>query len=187
MTMAILLLIAFYLFLIAEFLLPTGGLMGIAAAAAIISSIVLAFSHSFAFGTTLVMVAVVSTPVLMAALVRVWPHTPIGRRVLNRRPGQIGPIGPPRMTRGGTPINDLVGKRGIAKTNLLPSGQVIVENEKIDAISTGMPIDSGDEIVVTSVHGGRVQVRLADQLTQDTTDQTAIGSPPSLEQSLDDL
>jgi membrane-bound ClpP family serine protease len=187
MTMAVLLLIAFYLFLIAEFLLPTGGLMGIAAAAAIISSIVIAFSHSFALGTTLVIVAVFSTPIVIVGLVRIWPHTPIGRRVLNRRPGQVDQAAPPRMTRGGMPMNDLVGMRGIAKTDLLPSGQVIVEDQKVDAVSTGMPIDSGSEIIVTSVQGGRIQVRLVDENDVAVETETVVRSPASLEQSLDDL
>ncbi|KAA1258806.1 hypothetical protein LF1_13300 [Rubripirellula obstinata] len=189
MTIAILLLVAFYLFLTAEFFLPTGGLMGVAAAAAVISSIVIAFSHSFAFGLTMLFVTLISTPILLTSLVRVWPHTPIGRRMLNRRPGQIDDRGPARRTRGGVAIEDLVGHRGIAKTNLLPSGLVVIDGQKTDAVSIGMPIDAGSTVKVTGVEGGRVHVRLIsdEELAAEVARESSVRSPAALEESLEDL
>ncbi len=182
MTFPLLLLIAFYLLLTAEFFLPTGGLLGVASVVALISSLVIAFSHSLAFGSVLLSVAVVSTPVMIASLVRVWPHTPIGRRMLNRRPGQIDDGGPAKRTRDGQLLTELVGCHGIAQTDLLPSGLVLIENEKLDAISMGMPIDGGAAIVVTHVDAGRIHVRaLVD------SDENTVRSPEALEQSLESL
>ncbi|TWU46413.1 NfeD family protein [Rubripirellula reticaptiva] len=183
---AIALLFAFYLFLIGEFLLPTGGLLGFGAAVALISMLVIAFSHSVMAGAVMSAIVLVSTPLLVTGLVKVWPHTPIGRRILNRRPGQAAPMAPQRTTTGGTKLDDLVGRIGVAKSPLLPSGRVVIGSDKIDASSTGMPIDAGSPVVVVRVLAGRVQVRLAtedDLAAQDPTPK----SPLSLEQSLDAL
>lgn len=189
MTIAILLLVAFYLFLTAEFFLPTGGLMGVAAAAAVISAMVIAFSNSLAFGLTLLFVVLISTPILLTSLVRVWPHTPIGRRMLNRRPGQTDHRGPSRRTRSGVAIDDLIGRRGLAKTDLLPSGLIVIDDQKLDAVSIGMPIDAGSTVTVTSVDGGKIHVRSItdDELDAEAANDSNVQSPAALEQSLEDL
>ncbi len=183
---AVLLLLAFYLMLVGEFLLPTGGLMGFGAAAALISTLVISFSHSMTTGLVMLAVIVISTPLLMTGLLRVWPHTPIGRRMLNRRPGQLADVAPPRTTLAGTRLDELVGKLGVAKSNLLPSGLVLIDGEKIDAFSIGMPIDAGEPTIVVAVKAGRVQVRLATAEDIAAADPTP-KSPPALEQSLESL
>ncbi|TWU46240.1 hypothetical protein Poly51_56360 [Rubripirellula tenax] len=185
---AVMLLVLFYVLLIGEFLLPTGGLMGFAAAAALISTLVIAFSHSLAAGVVFLVVIVVSTPLLISGLLRAWPHTPIGRRMLNRRLGQVAAAGPPRTTINGTRLDGLVGHCGVALTPLLPSGLILVDGEKIDALSIGMPIEAGDAVKVTRVSAGRVQVRHLTEEDNTGSDGDAVPvSPPSLEQSLESL
>jgi hypothetical protein len=62
---------------------------------------------------------------------------------------------------------------------------VVIDGKKIDAISTGMPIDAGTTVIVTNTDAGRVHVRAATD--EDRIDQTepTPQSPPSLEESLD--
>ncbi len=185
---AVILLLAFYLMLAGEFLLPTGGLMGFGAAAALISTVVISFSHSVNAGVVMLAVIFVSTPLLMSALLRVYPYTPIGRRMLNKHPGQVASPEPVRVTSSGRPLIELVGKVGVAKSNLLPSGRIAVDGEKVDAFSLGMPIDAGDRVVVVSVTAGHVQVRPA--TADDVQASDAVSgplSPAALEQSLESL
>jgi membrane-bound ClpP family serine protease len=174
---------AFYLFLVAEFFLPTGGMLGVVAAAALIAAIVIAFSHSAMTGIAVIGFVLLTTPLVLVGLVRLWPHTPIGRRMLNRRPGQVAPVSPRRTTPRGVPLDDLLGHLGVAKTDLLPSGMVTIDGEKLDAVSTGMPIDAGTQIVVSHVELGRLHVRAA--TAEDHPLQPQPQSPPSLEGSLD--
>lgn len=181
-----LLLVAFYLLLAAEFFLPTGGFLGITAIGALIGAVVIAFMHSSATGFSVLAIALLTTPLMIVGLLRIWPHTPIGQRMLNRRPGQVADRVPSRTTASGIPLDDLVGRIGIAKTNLLPSGLVGFDRDKVDAVSIGMPIDAGSKVVVTSVEAGKVHVRPA------TDDDLAVmpadakpQSPPSLEGSLE--
>lgn len=179
------LLIAFYLLIIAEFFLPTGGFLGAAAGAALIAAIVIAFSHSVTAGASLVLFVLVTTPLVLIGMLRAWPHTPIGRRMLNRRPGEATTEPPKRITSQGTPMEELVGNTGTAKTDLLPSGLVMIDGEKIDAVSTGMPIDAGTTIIVTSVEVGHVHVRAATDEDRLDRESPPPQSPPSLEESLE--
>ena len=70
---------------------------------------------------------------------------------------EVLPDSPQRRT-----LRQLVGKQGVAKTVMLPSGTVIVDGHSIDALSEGMPIEAGQRIRVIEVRGNRVVVRPAD-------------------------
>jgi membrane-bound serine protease (ClpP class) len=52
----------------------------------------------------------------------------------------------------------LEGQLGIAQTKMLPSGIVLVNGEKFDAVSEGFAVDEGDPIRVMSVRGNHVYV-----------------------------
>jgi membrane-bound ClpP family serine protease len=179
------LLAAYFVLVVAEFCVPSGGILGTAAAAALISAVVIAFSHSPLVGMGVVLFALVTTPLVLVGMVRAWPHTPIGRRMLNRRPGETASSLPQRTTSRGTPLDQLVGRLGVAKTHLLPSGLVLIDGEKLDAVSNGMPIDAGSTILVTSVDVGRLHVRAVGQEELVAGKPPAVQSPPALEKSLD--
>jgi membrane-bound ClpP family serine protease len=146
-----------------EFFIPTGGVIGLGAAATAIAAVVIAFTHSFHAGVTMIGLFLVTTPVAMTSLVRVWPRTAMGQRMLNRRPGQVDPGAAPRITTRGTPLQELVGQLGVAKSDLLPAGLVLVAGEKLDAVSEGVAIDNGTPIIVTRIQGRRVRVRPASE------------------------
>ena len=156
------LLVLFYLLIVVEFFLPSGGVVGLGALAAALAAIVVAFSHSSTAGGSMLLLIAASTPLLFFFLMRLWPYTPIGRRILNRTPGMSDPPLVERTTPSGTPLRELVGRVGVAKTNLLPSGLVVLDGEKLHAISLGMPIDAGTHIIVARIQGSRVQVRPAE-------------------------
>ncbi|MER2000613.1 MAG: nodulation protein NfeD [Lysinibacillus sp.] len=54
---------------------------------------------------------------------------------------------------------DLIGKSGLAHTAMRPAGVIVVDNERIDAVSEGSFIDKGKTIVVIKVEGSRIVVR----------------------------
>ena len=54
----------------------------------------------------------------------------------------------------------LIGRRGVAKTKLLPSGAVIIDGETFDAFSEGMAIEPGQPVRVIAVRTNRIVVRL---------------------------
>jgi membrane-bound serine protease (ClpP class) len=160
LTYSIGLLVLFFLLLVGEFFIPSAGLLGTAAAAAGVASIIIGFMHNVAAGFSMLVIIAVVTPVVMWAMVRYWPHTPIGRLILNRQPGQLHePV--ESRTPSGERRKDLVGRIGTAKTDLLPSGLVLLDGRRLDAVSDGSPIDAGAAVVVTSAVAGKLRVRLA--------------------------
>jgi hypothetical protein len=55
--------------------------------------------------------------------------------------------------------DEMIGKRGVAKTALLPSGDVLIEGKVYDSISNGMPVDPGQAVKVVGVDTQRLLVR----------------------------
>jgi membrane protein implicated in regulation of membrane protease activity len=112
---------------------------------------------------TLLLIYLVTTPLLFAILIRLWPKTRIGRMMLNRETLDADSTPPEPTTLDGTPLSELVGRIGTAASNLLPSGQVRIDGHKSDAVSTGLPIDAGTLVVVVRVYSGKLQVRAANE------------------------
>lgn len=202
---ALLLMVVFYVLVAAEFFLPTAGLAGVGAVATLVTSIVVAWQQSITWAFVLFGIAVISTPPLLGGLVQIYPRTPLGKRILNRRPNDPLAQAPRATTRSGRDVETLVGQIGIAKTDLLPSGWIVIDGEKIDALSVGMPIDRGTSVVVVQGDTRHVRVRPATPAEQGTpskpgtlSDQgtgsnpdilNAAGpqTPAALEQSLEEL
>jgi len=56
-------------------------------------------------------------------------------------------------------VNDLLGKRGKALTDLRPSGTAQIEGKRIDVVTQGDYIIAGAKIIVEDVEGSKVVVR----------------------------
>lgn len=159
-TYAVGLIILFYALVILEFLIPSGGVIGIGAAIAGLTAIIVAFTHSLSMGLWFLLIVLVSTPALLAALVRLWPRTRIGRQMLNSLPAnsEDGNLNDGPKTRTGIPLAELVGRIGLARCDLLPSGEVTIDDCHVDAVSLGQPIDKGSPVRVVRVKGRSLQV-----------------------------
>jgi membrane-bound serine protease (ClpP class) len=57
--------------------------------------------------------------------------------------------------------NDFLGKTGIARTDLHPSGIAMFGDERLDVVTTGDMIEKDAEIKVVQVQGGRIVVEKA--------------------------
>lgn len=158
---AVLLLVSFYALVALEFFLPTGGLAGFGAVAAIVSAVVISLEYNIYWSVGILAVTILTTPPLIVLLIRVWPTTIIGRRILNARDSDPPYVAPETATRRGRPLQSLVGIAGTAVSDLLPSGLVRIDGERIDAFTTGQPINRGDRIVAVGIENRRLQVRLA--------------------------
>ena len=112
-------------------------------------------------------------------MVKIWPHTPIGRRIL------IGPQAREDVVPTGDyydELNSLIGRLGIAKTKMLPSGIVIIDGKKFDAVTDGLPMEPGDTIKVSTVKGNRIVVTkyegdVSDQFDLPATDSDLLSRP----------
>jgi membrane-bound ClpP family serine protease len=143
-----------------ELFIPSGGVLGILAALAIIASLAVAFSGGWVTGVCMLLATMVILPVVLAAAVHYWPRTPIGRLIMLETPQSEDEV------LSDTPqhrhLKDLIGKRGVAKTKMLPSGAIVIEGRVYDAFSEGMAIEPGQPVRVTAIRTNRVAVVLDD-------------------------
>jgi membrane-bound ClpP family serine protease len=171
------LLLAFGLALIcAEVFVPSGGVLGFLSVASMVAAIALAFYyHGAEVGLIFLFVTIVAVPGALSLAFRYWPQTPMGRRLLLEvpRPEEVLPDNPQRQR-----LRQLVGRVGVAKTLMMPSGAVEIDGETIDALSEGVPIDPGQRIQVIEVRGTRVLVRPVDENTQSQASADDVLSQP---------
>lgn len=149
----VLLVFLFIVLFTLEFFIPSGGVLGIFAAAALVAAIIIAFTHSLTLGVGTLAIGGLLVPSLFSVLIRVWPRTPVGKRMLN------SPIVQDRSSES----NPLLHQVGIAKTDLLPNGSIIVNGRRLDAVSPGFAVDRGAVVEIYSVDGGRIHVRPTDR------------------------
>ncbi len=139
-----------------EIFLPSGGVVAFLAAAAVVGAIFVAFREGSGTGLAVLSSAMVAVPVVVALALRFWPKTAIGRRMLLRSPegDEILPADPRNRY-----LKSLIGRVGVAKSKMLPSGAVSIDGRTIDAVSEGFPIAVGQKVRVIEVRGNRVVVR----------------------------
>ena len=152
-----------------EVFVPSGGVLGFLSIASLVASIVLAFqSQGPVVGGTFLAIAAVGVPLMLVVAFRWWPYTPMGRRLLLQIPQgeELLPDTPLRRK-----LRALVGKVGVARSVMLPSGAITVEGMTVDALSEGMPIEPGQKVLIVEVRGNVVLVR-----PQEPDDKPAISS-----------
>ena len=170
------------LLVVEVFVIPGFGLAGFAGLAAIVTALVMAMvevdipiSVSFELGyvqdgltaaALRVLVALALAVVGMIVLARYLPSSRFGSwMVFKSEPSrELGSDGGTAGAGGEsfTANNShLLGKVGIAKTVLRPTGIAAIEGERVQVTSDGDYVDAGTRIEVTSVDGHRVLVRTA--------------------------
>ncbi|RIK78323.1 MAG: hypothetical protein DCC67_11645 [Planctomycetota bacterium] len=140
--------------LILEIFIPSAGLLSFFALVAIIGSMALAFLDGTTTGLSFMAMAVIAVPAAIGLAFKLWPRTPMGRSFLGDLPTED-------ETRLEDPRRALVGRLGVAKSPMLPSGAIEIDGQLMDAVSQGMAIDPGQPVIVVEVKANRVMVRPA--------------------------
>lgn len=143
--------------LVLEVFLPSGGVLGFLSVVAIGAAITEAFIEGgMAFGLAVLGVAFLAVPAVLAVAFRVFPDTPLGRRVLPPPPGadEVRP-GAARRRR----LEALVGRRGRAVGELVPWGTVEIDGVACAAVSETGPIAAGAAVEAVGLDATAVVVR----------------------------
>lgn len=155
-----LILLAFGMFcLVLEFFVPSSGVLGMLCALSLIGAIVLGFMSGTTTGAALLLGILMIVPAFLFAAIHYWPETSIGKMILNE-PAHADEVLPETPSYRG--LRDLVGKRGTAKSLMLPGGIVQIEGKNYDAISEGTPIEPGQRVLVVQISTQRLVVRADD-------------------------
>lgn len=162
------------------FVLPGFGIFGITGGLLTLVALVMAcqtFSYdlqqnidSLTYDLGTVGGAIASVLVFALIVNRYLPKTRLFNRMVLNPPGaddynEHAPRLRPEYTVFGTAssggdVQGLVGSRGLANTDLRPSGKIEVDGRIVEVISEGPYINAGAEVEVVSVAGNRVVVRI---------------------------
>jgi membrane-bound ClpP family serine protease len=179
---ALLLLLLGVVLMVLEVFVPSGGLLGIMAGLSIVGAVVVAFSSGMIRGTIVLAAAAVCVPLFLYLAIKIWPHTPIGRLIFIRLPKSDREVLPENE---GGDLEALLGKVGVARSKMLPSGMVRIEGRSYDAVSRGMAIDPGEAIKVVGVRLNRIVVAPtmetppppAEQTSEDASEDDLLARP----------
>jgi len=152
MTQMILLMGLGLVLILAEVLIPSMGMLGIAAGVCVIGSVAWGFATSSEIGMNLLLVAAVLVPLMVMLGFKLLPLSPLTKKLIaGGFSFEDGKATDPRDA-------DLVGQRGVVEATLRPAGVARLDGRRVDVVSRGEMIEAGTEVEVVEVSGNRVVV-----------------------------
>ncbi len=151
------------------FVLPGSAIFGFGGGALVIASLVLA-SQTFVvphneyqmaqLQNSLLGLLGVGVGVLAAAVLmhRYLPHTPLFSHMMLEPPSDAE-LEVLSHRESMIDLEHLLGRQGVATTQLTPSGKARFDGQLVDVMADGEVIERGAEVVVTAVHGNYLVVR----------------------------
>lgn len=141
---------------LAEGLVPSGGLIGFLAFGMLGISLWQAFAISTTTGAVFVGLILLLAPLVFALALYLFPKTPLGRMLM---------LGPPRREDiepdpVGPPLEHLIGQFGRTLTPLRPSGLVDFEGRRLDGLAEEGLIPPGTLVRAVQVRGRQLVVRV---------------------------
>jgi membrane-bound ClpP family serine protease len=156
-----------------EFFVPSFGMILALASVALIVSFWSAckawWGVNPAFFWTYVVVLVAGIPGSLLSAVALMQKTSLGNRFILRPP--------PAEKNAGNPLDELIGKRGMAQTLLTPGGMVTISSERFHAESPGMLIEPQTPVIVIATRANRIVVRPW-TAEDEARSQPAVPEPP---------
>lgn len=144
------------LLLFAEFLLPTGLVLGALGIAALLVGVAMSFMGNPTRGLVTLIAVFTLLPILMPLAIKYWPRTAIGRRLILEGPDEDASVA---VMPNHLELERLRGRHGRTVSALRPSGVTEFDGKRIDTITEGEMIDVGHWVRCVDVRAGRVIVR----------------------------
>jgi membrane-bound serine protease (ClpP class) len=145
---------------VAEVLLPSGGILSVCALACVVAGVVMCFRHSTTAGWLGIVVAAVMIPALLVGAYKVLPKTRFGRQVILARP----------QRRRGDAISDgaelaaLMGQVGRVLTPLRPVGTCNFAGRRVECVAESGYVPKGKAVQVIRVEGTQLTVRVTEEV-----------------------
>jgi membrane-bound serine protease (ClpP class) len=169
---AILLMVLGCALMVLKVFIPSAGILGFLSAVSFLAAIYFAFQRGGATGLSFTLGVMVAVPIVLSLAFRYLPYTPIGKALLGTLPTdeEVLPSDPRKA---------LVGRVGVARSKMLPSGAVEIDGQMVDAVTQGLAIDPGQYVEVIEVRANRVVVRPAaeGQRPQQTDPRDVLSRP----------
>lgn len=137
--------------IVVEIFVPSLGILAVTSAGILFYSLYLVFTTiSFTAGMMFLGVDIFLIPVILILGFKALGASPLSlHKKLSRQEG---------VSSQAPDLISWKGKCGKAITDLRPSGTVMIEGKRLDAVTDGEYVDAGTPIVVTLVSGNRIVV-----------------------------
>lgn len=143
--------------LVAEVFLPTGGVIGVVAAALLVVTLVLAFLQSQLVGLSFLLAEAILVPAAFGLAMHFLPRTPMAKMAFLRPPGADDLD----VSHGSPRLDHLIGQFGRALTPLRPSGMVDFDGRRLDGLAEEGLIPRGALVLAVQARSGQLVVRPA--------------------------
>ena len=142
--------------LIAEIIIPSGGILGIITVGLMGYSLYLVFTTISTFvGMVFVIADIIMFPVILFAGIKLLAKSPATLKTsLSKTNG---------FSSQSDELIEFIGLSGIVATDLRPAGTATINNRRVDVVSRGEYIDKGAGIIVLAVEGNRVVVKKVEE------------------------
>ena len=143
------------LVIIAEIILPSGGILSILATGLFGYSLYLVFTNiSSSAGMAFIIADLFIVPILVYFGIKFLAKSPVTLRTkLSKEDG---------VTVQSSDQNDFLGSVGLAITDLRPSGVANVKDQRLDVVTQGEYLENQTEIIVIAVSGNQIVVKQKD-------------------------
>ena len=140
------------LVIIAEIILPSGGILSILATGLFGYSLFIVFTQlSSTAGMVFIIADLILIPILVYFGLKFLAKSPVTlRKKLSKEDG---------VTSQDPDQAAYLGRQGITVSDLRPSGVVIVDDERLDVVTRGEYVDKQTEIIVIAVRGNQIVVK----------------------------
>jgi len=142
--------------IIAEIILPSGGILSIAALGVFGYSLFIVFNEiSMTIGFSFVAADLILIPVLVILGLKLLARSPVTlRKTLSRKEG---------VSSQSSELESYVGRQGNALTDLRPAGIAVINGKRLDVVTRGEYIEKDSAIIVSTVTGNQIIVRKKDE------------------------
>lgn len=142
--------------IIAEIILPSGGILSIAALGVFGYSLFIVFNEiSMTIGFSFVAADLILIPVLVIVGLKLLARSPVTlRKTLSRKEG---------VSSQSSELESYVGRQGNALTDLRPAGIAVIYGKRVDVVTRGEYLEKDSAIIVTAVTGNQIIVRKKDE------------------------
>lgn len=138
--------------IIAEIILPSGGILSILATGLFGYSLYIMFTQiSTTAGVALVVADLILIPILVYFGLRFLAKSPVTLRArLSKEDG---------VTSQSADQDRYLGRQGVTVSDLRPSGVAILDGERMDVVTQGEYVEKQVEIIVIAVRGNQIVVK----------------------------
>jgi membrane-bound ClpP family serine protease len=138
--------------IIAEIIIPSGGILSIVAVGIFVYSLYMVFTGiSIAAGTVVLIIDLITIPILIILGLKFIAHSPVTlKETLSREQG---------VSSQSKDMDQFLGLEGTALTDLRPAGMALLSEQRIDVVTRGEYLEKGTPIIVVKVTGNQIIVK----------------------------